>query len=550
VFTPPNFKELLQTYGLTLEGPYVNNSTKSLWQCIDGCKFMTTWRVVNRRKGCIICASKLKLPYENVSDYLSKKGCTLLTNKSDYTDTYRQKLSILCVRGHTTQKTFKAFKKHGCSICHPVSHKYDIKNLKAIAFERGDTLISEEYVNAKTPLLFKCKNPNHEPYKSLWTTYNRKNLRPDGSYSKTQCRKCAYDDLRKASSFFTKEIATEGYKVLNIIAPEDEIPSRYQLELQCDKQHTSYMSTWNRWNNGKRCPFCSTIALKSLDTVRQELDACGLILDVEDSYTYTGNKAPIRAKCKKTGHVTWKSLQAFKRSGCSECTANGSSLAEREILDLLKEYNPQHKYKLKIPSGIKNSVYSKAIELDIYFPEAKLAIEYCGLYWHGSKRIESLYRDDPDEMMRQLERHKYKHQTKKIICDHYGIRLITIFEDEFVLHKSTMAACLENVLNRETKNLAEGVKEIFAHVISAAKKEGIPIIQANCDLRWDDGYVYEQLGFRPLKEISEPMPYIINKLNRKPYHGNTVGKDIIYDCGHQTWQYLIQPLTTFLQDTE
>ena len=55
-------------------------------------------------------------------------------------------------------------------------------------------------------------------------------------------------------------------------------------------------------------------------------------------------------------------------------------------------------------------------ELDIYIPELNLAVEYCGLYWHSENRgKDSNY-------------HLLKHQ----LCEKQGIRLATIFQDEYL----------------------------------------------------------------------------------------------------------------------
>lgn len=56
-------------------------------------------------------------------------------------------------------------------------------------------------------------------------------------------------------------------------------------------------------------------------------------------------------------------------------------------------------------------------ELDIFIPDKKLAIEYCGMYWHS-------------ELV--TGRDKYYHISKMNECKEKGIQLITIFEDEFI----------------------------------------------------------------------------------------------------------------------
>lgn len=57
-------------------------------------------------------------------------------------------------------------------------------------------------------------------------------------------------------------------------------------------------------------------------------------------------------------------------------------------------------------------------QLDLYNDELKLAIEYCGLYWHCE--YHATYRD------------QLRHWSKMDLCASKGIRLITIFEDEWL----------------------------------------------------------------------------------------------------------------------
>jgi hypothetical protein len=63
-------------------------------------------------------------------------------------------------------------------------------------------------------------------------------------------------------------------------------------------------------------------------------------------------------------------------------------------------------------------------ELDIYFPNEKFAVEFNGLYWHSDKLKEKTY-----------------HLNKLKLCEERGIRLIQIFEDEW-LGKSNIVISL------------------------------------------------------------------------------------------------------------
>ena len=79
-------------------------------------------------------------------------------------------------------------------------------------------------------------------------------------------------------------------------------------------------------------------------------------------------------------------------------------------------------------------------ELDFYFPRNKLAIEVCGLYWHGE--ISS-------------GKDKQYHYDKMKACYDKGVRLITIFEDE--LNKKP-----DVVLSRVCQALGSTKNKIYA----------------------------------------------------------------------------------------
>lgn len=77
--------------------------------------------------------------------------------------------------------------------------------------------------------------------------------------------------------------------------------------------------------------------------------------------------------------------------------------------------------------GDKEQIYP--LELDIYIPSKKIAIEYNGLYWHCSEKKEKTY-----------------HLNKTIECEKKGIRLIHIWEDLWEtkqdIYKSIIASAL------------------------------------------------------------------------------------------------------------
>lgn len=75
-------------------------------------------------------------------------------------------------------------------------------------------------------------------------------------------------------------------------------------------------------------------------------------------------------------------------------------------------------------------------EIDIYLPEHKLAVEFCGMYWHS-------HGDREDERKNKL-RHAEKHR----LCAEKGIRLITIYETEWQDNPQTVKRLLRNAIGK------------------------------------------------------------------------------------------------------
>ena len=86
-------------------------------------------------------------------------------------------------------------------------------------------------------------------------------------------------------------------------------------------------------------------------------------------------------------------------------TYDNTSMEEKSIVTFLRE-----NYDGPIIENTKNII--PPYELDIYLPELKLAIEYCGLIWHSQKS-------------------KYYHLDKTILCEQKDIKLIQIYSSEW-----------------------------------------------------------------------------------------------------------------------
>jgi hypothetical protein len=143
----------------------------------------------------------------------------------------------------------------------------------------------------------------------------------------------------------------------------------------------------------------------------------------------------------------WNAIQQYYQ--CPTCFPrnNGKSKGEDEVAKFIEDLNFQI---------IRNSrTIIPPFELDIYLPEKKIAIEYCGLYYHSEEFL---------EFSRNVDYPSMYHYKKLELCKKIGIKLITIFEDEWIYKKDIVMKRLEYMLNKFSGSRINGrdceIKEV------------------------------------------------------------------------------------------
>lgn len=77
----------------------------------------------------------------------------------------------------------------------------------------------------------------------------------------------------------------------------------------------------------------------------------------------------------------------------------------------------------------------RPLELDIVLPDHKLAIEYCGVYWHSEQRGKS----------------RQYHKQKMELCEQAGYRLITLFSDEWEYSSEIVKTKIASIIGRDAR---------------------------------------------------------------------------------------------------
>lgn len=105
-----------------------------------------------------------------------------------------------------------------------------------------------------------------------------------------------------------------------------------------------------------------------------------------------------------------------------------------------------------IPDGERDRRRYK--EIDIYFPQHKLGIEYCGVFWHSDA----------------AGRDKYYHLNKLALARAHGIDLLQIFEDEWAKRPEAVVAAIVHRLKQTKQRIfaRKGQITVVAHHDAAA----------------------------------------------------------------------------------
>ena len=131
----------------------------------------------------------------------------------------------------------------------------------------------------------------------------------------------------------------------------------------------------------------------------------------------------VRAVCPKHG-VFESMLYSLKHGhGCPSCVSRISK-PEIEITKWLKSMG------IKVVQQCNETLDQGT--LDILLPEHRIAIEYCGLYWHSEDK-----------------RNKNYHIRKLDDAARSGVRLVTLFEDEWVHNNEVVRATILKLLGRQ-----------------------------------------------------------------------------------------------------
>ena len=158
-----------------------------------------------------------------------------------------------------------------------------------------------EYINNKSKLDYVC--PNGHAQAITWSNFNKGH----------GCSHCA-GNIQHDTEFVKSEFIKENY------TPEfDEyINNKQKLDYICDKGH-KHFSSWTKWQQGCRCPYCYGNAKHSTEFIKNEFIKENYIPEFDEyinAYTALDYTCPNKHK----HSMTWHNWQ--KGARCPSCYGN------------------------------------------------------------------------------------------------------------------------------------------------------------------------------------------------------------------------------------
>jgi hypothetical protein len=157
-----------------------------------------------------------------------------------------------------------------------------------------------------------------------------------------------------------------------------------------------------------------------------------------DEYINSNKNTILLWKCKKCNSIFKSKFNYnFKQDNFEHYVRCLTCFPHQEYKVSYKEKDINEFIQLLNINTISNSrSIISPLELDIYIPEKKLAIEFDGLYWHS-----------------ELNKEKDYHLNKTELCEKQGIQLIHIFEDEWENKQEIVKSRLKNLLGIYDKTI-------------------------------------------------------------------------------------------------
>ena len=171
--TTEEVREYIESFGYKLIGEYINSKTKILVSCPNENHepYYVKWGNFLSGKRCPKCKSEklsetFRHDIEHVKNIIESNNLEWISGEYINTNTI---LTVKCPNGHIYQTKFSVINQgYGCPHCYG-NAKLSYDYVKSQIESEGFKLLSDEYINAQSPLKLRC--PEGHEFMSNWNNF-------------------------------------------------------------------------------------------------------------------------------------------------------------------------------------------------------------------------------------------------------------------------------------------------------------------------------------------------------------------------------------------
>ena len=386
---------------------------------------------------------KIFMDIKLTTEEFIKKARSVHGDRYDYSKVEykgnKVRVTIICKEhGEFTQTPSKHYIKRGCPICSKYSH---IKNPIHVIFSTEDFINKArsvhgdkynyskvEYTNNRNKVTIIC--PIHGEFQQ--TPYSH--LEGHGCFPCSRNR--ANDMMRYSTEDFinkARNIHGDRYDYSKV----EYVTFNKNITIIC-KEHGEFEQTPYSHLKSNGCNKCTfrDLGISQRSNTEDFIQKAREIHGDKYDYSlvdYTKNDSKVTIICPIHGEFQQTPKLHIQGSICYKCTYNASKM-EIEFGDFIKSF-----YSGEVITNSRSIIYP--YELDIFLPEFNLGIEINGSYWHSEKFKE-----------------KKAHLNKYNLCKEKGIRLISIWEWEYLKDKDKIENFIRNLISEKIKLQARKLK--------------------------------------------------------------------------------------------
>lgn len=294
-----------------------------------------------------------------------------------------------------------------------MTRRLSYESVKNFIGEQGYVLLSDDYKDNKTKIKMKC--PEGHEFESRFDNFKGKGNRCP------ICKGIKSAQRQKYSLDYVKEhFKNRNYELLS----ERYINNRQKLKVRCPEGHL-FDIPFGDFLAGHGCSECYGNKRHNYEYVKDFVEKRDYKLL---SHNYINSKTKLEMQCPEE-HIFKMRFYSFRYGQrCPICWHQMcSSKTEKEIFQFINE-NINIDVIPNDRTQIINPLTNEFLELDIWIPSLKKAVEFNGSYWHSSNYS------------------KAKDRIKKEQCLIKGIDLLVIKEQDWSTNKDKCVKIIKKFL--------------------------------------------------------------------------------------------------------